>query len=157
MERKELMKIALTWIGARCSEHTVYNLNGAFNYLHAGWWLRAYGFRPRTVLRSRDEVFRYMANDIGGREVLYLEFGVHRGASIKRWSELLRNPSAKLHGFDSFEGLPHDWRLEGHSRGHFSTAESLRRSTTPVYSSLWAGSRTRFRITTGPSTTCSLW
>ena len=32
-----------------------------------------------------------------------------------------RNPRSKLHGFDSFLGLPHDWSLEGHARGYFST------------------------------------
>jgi hypothetical protein len=54
-------------------------------------------------------------------EVLYLEFGVARGSSIRQWSELLRNPHSSLHGFDSFLGLPHDWSLEGHERGYFST------------------------------------
>jgi hypothetical protein len=46
---------------------------------------------------------------------------VARGSSIRQWSELLRNPRSSLHGFDSFLGLPHDWSLEGHERGYFST------------------------------------
>jgi O-methyltransferase len=40
---------------------------------------------------------------------------------MRFWAGLLRNPRSHLHGFDSFLGLPHDWSLEGHERGHFST------------------------------------
>lgn len=40
---------------------------------------------------------------------------------MRQWSKLLRNPASTLHGFDSFLGLPHDWTLEGHERGYFST------------------------------------
>ena len=32
-----------------------------------------------------------------------------------------RTRRSHLHGFDSFLGLPHDWSLEGHKRGYFST------------------------------------
>ena len=40
-----------------------------------------------------------------------------------RWREELFQRIAsesKLHGFDSFLGLPHDWSLEGHEGGYFS-------------------------------------
>jgi hypothetical protein len=43
------------------------------------------------------------------KKVLYLEFGVYRGASMRYWSNALKHPKAQLHGFDSFEGLPEDW------------------------------------------------
>jgi O-methyltransferase len=104
-----------------CSERTIYNLNGVFNYLHVGWWLRAHGFEPRVRVASRNELFDLIAAQIGDRHVLYLEFGVARGESIRYWSKLLRNPGSRLHGFDSFLGLPHDWSLEGHPRGDFAT------------------------------------
>jgi Macrocin-O-methyltransferase (TylF) len=121
LDRKAIAKILLTRLGSVCSAQTIYNLNGVFNYLHVGWWLRAHGFRPSARVGSRDELFRRIASDVAEREVLYLEFGVAQGSSIRQWSELLRNPRSTLHGFDSFLGLPHDWSLEGHQRGHFST------------------------------------
>jgi hypothetical protein len=119
-DRKAIPKILLTRLGSLCNQQTIYNLNGVFNYLHVGWWLKAHGFRPAVRFGSRDEVFRHIASKLADREVLYLEFGVAQGASIRRWSELLRNPKSSLHGFDSFVGLPHDWSLEGHQRGDFA-------------------------------------
>lgn len=47
-----------------------------------------------------------MADAVGNRPVLYLEFGVNQGESISFWSTLLTHPDSRLHGFDSFEGLP---------------------------------------------------
>jgi hypothetical protein len=41
--------------------------------------------------------------------VLYMEFGVHRGATTRYWSKLVCNPRSKLHGFDSFEWLSENW------------------------------------------------
>ena len=57
------------------------------------------------------------------RRVLYLEFGVFHGSAIRYWSKALRHPEARLHGFDSFEGLPEDFDvLDGPNRkGFFST------------------------------------
>lgn len=108
-------------LGAVCSERVVYELNGVLNYLHVGWWLPAHGFSSATRTQSRSELFELIASEISEREVLYLEFGVHEGNSMRLWAELLENPRSHLHGFDSFLGLPHDWSLEGHERGYFST------------------------------------
>jgi hypothetical protein len=118
---KHTAKLLLTRVGAKCSGGLVYNLNGAFNYLHVGWWLHAHGFGGGVRVGSREELWDLVAADLADRDVLYLEFGVHQGASMRYWSRLLRNPSSRLHGFDSFLGLPHDWTLEGHERGYFST------------------------------------
>jgi hypothetical protein len=120
-DRKRLPKIFLARLGARCNARVVYELNGVFNYLHVGWWLPAHGFSNGVRVKSRDELFDLVAADIGERPVLYLEFGVHQGDSMRLWARLLRNPDSRLHGFDSFLGLPHNWSLEGHPRGYFST------------------------------------
>jgi hypothetical protein len=121
LDPKALPKVLLSRLGSTCSNRLVYNLNGAFNYLHVGWWLSTHGYSPEIRLRSRLDVFAHIAADVGDTQVLYLEFGVARGDSMRRWSQLLRNPNSHLHGFDSFLGLPHDWSLEGHERGDFST------------------------------------
>jgi hypothetical protein len=43
---------------------------------------------------------------------------------MRIWSKLLRNRSSKLHGFDSFEGLPESWDLSA-EKGHFAMEGSL--------------------------------
>ena len=41
---------------------------------------------------------------------LYLEFGVHTGGTLRTISELA--PTGSVFGFDSFSGLPEDWRTQ---------------------------------------------
>jgi hypothetical protein len=67
----------------------------------------------------RVQVFAIAGEQIRDREVLYLEFGVYRGRSMRIWSRLLCNPRSKLHGFDSFEGLPESW-VPGVEKGYFA-------------------------------------
>lgn len=50
---------------------------------------------------------------------LYCEFGVASGATINFIASLV---SREVHGFDSFEGLPEDWRA-GFLRGAFARSE----------------------------------
>jgi Macrocin-O-methyltransferase (TylF) len=119
------LKVALTRLGAWCNPALVYGLNGFFNYLHVGWWLRTHGYKPGVLVRSRYELFDLAAAEISERDVLYLEFGVHAGVSMRYWAQLLKSPRSQLHGFDSFLGLPHDWSLEGHGRGYFSTGGAV--------------------------------
>lgn len=51
------------------------------------------------------------------REGLYLEFGVHTGGTLRTITELA--PAGWVYGFDSFEGLPEDWRTQ-YSAGAFA-------------------------------------
>jgi macrocin-O-methyltransferase TylF-like protien len=47
---------------------------------------------------------------------LYCEFGVYRGATLNFIASLVKG---EVHGFDSFEGLPEDWK-QGHEKGTFA-------------------------------------
>jgi len=58
---------------------------------------------------------------------LILEFGVRNGTSINFISRLTRN---RIHGFDSFEGLPADWL--GEKKGLYSTGSILPRVSSNV-------------------------
>jgi hypothetical protein len=49
---------------------------------------------------------------------LHCEFGVYKGETI---NFIASKVGATVHGFDSFEGLPEDWR-SGFTRGRFSLA-----------------------------------
>ena len=57
------------------------------------------------------------ALDLAPAEGLVLEFGVATGDTLRRITAK-RSPS---HGFDSFEGLPEDWRT-GYEKGAFAMA-----------------------------------
>jgi O-methyltransferase len=120
----EAAKQALTRAGAACSLSTLLRLNSVFNYLWVGHWMKSKGFRVLQRVDSREQVFGIAAQEIRDREVLYLEFGVYRGESMRIWSGLLRNPKSNLQGFDSFEGLPESWDLSA-EKGHFATGGAI--------------------------------
>ena len=52
---------------------------------------------------------------------LYLEFGVYKGHSIYSYSKILEkfDKSITIHGFDSFEGLSHDWLAHRQTKGAY--------------------------------------
>jgi hypothetical protein len=56
------------------------------------------------------------------RSGLWLEFGVYKGESLAKMACVapLGGGTAKVFGFDSFEGLPEDWN-ESHPKGTFAT------------------------------------
>lgn len=47
---------------------------------------------------------------------LYCEFGVYRAGTLNFIASLV---AGEVHGFDSFEGLPEDWK-QGHEKGTFA-------------------------------------
>lgn len=113
----ELAKRSLLWIGASLPKRAHYHLNATVDYLYLGRWMHERGHHPPRY-RDRSELFEHVATLCASQQVLYLEFGVAEGASIRQWSRLLKHPESQLHGFDSFEGLPTDWILN-RPAGHF--------------------------------------
>lgn len=109
MGLRDLTKEALTRLGARCSPSHIHGLNSVLNYMETGRWLRARGFGDQPRHATREQLYAALGSKIEGERVLYLEFGVYYGVSMRLWSKLLKNPRSSLHGFDSFEGLPEDW------------------------------------------------
>lgn len=64
--------------------------------------------------------FELLAHSLDAVETpggVYCEFGVFSGQTINHMAEL--KPAVTFHGFDSFEGLPEDWRT-GFGKGTFS-------------------------------------
>jgi hypothetical protein len=117
--RMDSLKSLLVDIGSRCGERTLHFLNSSVNYLEVGHWIKSRGFHTTKRVSKRRELFDQIAQRADGKKVLYLEFGVAKGASMRYWSNLLGNPESSLHGFDSFEGLPEGWHL-GDQRGAYS-------------------------------------
>ncbi len=50
----------------------------------------------------------------------YLEFGVHRGHSIRYFANENKSADSRFFGFDSFNGLPEHWNAN-YKQGHFDT------------------------------------
>lgn len=104
------LKSLLVKTGARLGPGVMHRIDAAVSYLAAGRWAAERGFRTdRPAAASREELFDAVGAAVGDRQVLYLEFGVAFGDSMRHFSRVLRNPGSALHGFDSFEGLPEDW------------------------------------------------
>jgi hypothetical protein len=103
-------KYWLTRVGAFCNQRAIHRLNASINYLEAGRWMKAHQMAPERV-PTRLKVFDSALPFIGDKSVLYLEFGVWEGLSMRYWSKLLSGANATLHGFDSFEGLPEKWTI----------------------------------------------
>jgi hypothetical protein len=75
------------------------------------------------ILRSDLEGLSH-AISLAGQDGLVLEFGVATGRTINHIASLRRGP---VYGFDSFEGLPEDWRGD-HMKGKFAAAPPSVRS-----------------------------
>jgi hypothetical protein len=72
---------------------------------------------------GREQLWRDAVLQIDASAILYLEFGVWKGYSIEYFLSLIDSPDSKFYGFDSFEGLPENWR--GMDSGHFSTGGNI--------------------------------
>jgi hypothetical protein len=119
----DLTKRVLTHVGSRLPRSAIRQSQAVTNYLTLGRWMREHGFQPVRRVRERTEIFGSIAHELRNRRVLYLEFGVFHGSAIRYWAQALEHPETRLHGFDSFEGLPEDFDvLDGPNRkGFFST------------------------------------
>jgi hypothetical protein len=113
------LKYLLTRIGEWLPSQVVYNMNAVVNYLEVGRWMHVNGYKVKHRADRREQLFDIVGSHVAEKDVLYMEFGVFRGAATRYWSRLLRNPKSKLHGFDSFEGLPENW-LPQRPQGYFS-------------------------------------
>ena len=115
---RTIVRQTLLRLGGRASDKQLANLRSALSYLEIGRWLD--GDRPGRV-SDEFALFEIACQRVTGHRPLYLEFGVFEGRSLRWWAEHLTQPEARLVGFDSFEGLPGDWR-PGLPAGHFRTA-----------------------------------
>lgn len=113
-------KRLLTLVGAWTSQHALSRLQLVVNYMKLGNWMTENGFQVKRRFPDRTSVFTAVAEKVYNKKVLYLEFGVFKGESMRYWSGALKHSYAKLHGFDSFEGLPEDSNLgEPYVKGMF--------------------------------------
>jgi Macrocin-O-methyltransferase (TylF) len=114
----------LTRVGGCLTPSQVHAVSATAKYLEIGQQLRKFEIKVGPTFTTREELFDLAGREVSNKDVLYLEFGVYQGATTRYWSKLLGNPSSKLHGFDSFEGLPEVW-TDAAGKGHFSTKGAI--------------------------------
>jgi hypothetical protein len=68
-------------------------------------------FRPRTQRFTVRKVHLREAMNFISIKGLYLEFGVWEGTTINYIARLF--PSKTIYGFDSWQGIPEDWQVQG--------------------------------------------
>ncbi len=61
------------------------------------------------LIPTRRGFHEKLAEQLRGMRILFLEFGVFQGESIKYWLTLNDNPGSRFVGFDTFTGLPEKW------------------------------------------------
>ena len=119
-ESVESFKLALATgsLGTSSSLHTEHNLQLALARLKAKNFVAAQKIIKvwsRQVLlqnslrRARELASRSLSNNLGSG-ALFLEFGVFRGDSLRIIVDELLG-FHKVHAFDSFEGLPEEWKI----------------------------------------------
>jgi hypothetical protein len=80
---------------------------------------------PCKSCGGREEMYDYVHQySIRQEAIDYLEFGVFRGESIRYWTTLSTNNESRFFGFDSFEGLPEEWRPDK-LKGHFDVGGNM--------------------------------
>jgi O-methyltransferase len=74
-----------------------------------------------TRLKGREWLYRSIIERerLDRNPLLYLEFGVYRGASMRHWLSEISHPRSLFVGFDTFTGLPEHWRPT-EPQGHFN-------------------------------------
>lgn len=120
----------LTRVGELMTAGQVGNLKGSLRYVELGSLLRQLNYRLEHVkywANKREDLYEMIGRAVADRDVLYMEFGVFEGYATRIWSRLLTHPKTKLHGFDSFEGLPEAWVESKRvmDKGHFSTGGAI--------------------------------
>jgi hypothetical protein len=83
----------------------------------------------QIIERGRETLWERTLARVAGEDILLLEFGVWKGESTRYFTGLNRSPRSRFYGFDSFEGLPEDWR--GMTTARFDVAGALPRIDDP--------------------------
>jgi hypothetical protein len=87
-------------------------------------WLKAANGEAIPYFEKRYDLYDYLSKSVVKQAAIdYLEFGVAAGESTREWLRLNTQPDSRFFGFDTFEGLPGDWKhLGGRTpKGTFST------------------------------------
>jgi O-methyltransferase len=85
-------------------------INGLFKL---GYWIKKY--KNNSInFKNIFDFYKYINDRIlENCPIDLFEFGVYKGDSLKKWLQINSNPQSRFFGFDSFSGLPEDWKHLG--------------------------------------------
>jgi O-methyltransferase len=73
-------------------------------------WTKQYRPANLPAFARREELWDHVIDTcVKSTPVLYLEFGVFDGYSIRHFAGRLKHPDSRFVGFDTFAGLPENW------------------------------------------------
>ncbi|QMU76343.1 class I SAM-dependent methyltransferase [Streptacidiphilus sp. PB12-B1b] len=103
---------ALIRLGGRLGTERLHDARNVLGALALGRWLADHPSVTGVIGKHPEKtgVYQDAVAMVTGKTPLYLEFGVWEGLSLRWWAEHLKQPGARFVGFDSFEGLPEQWR-----------------------------------------------
>lgn len=85
-------------------------------------WCRQHPVRGAVNSNKKGREWLYESiidkEGLNSAPLLYLEFGVYRGASMTQWLSHISHSQSRFVGFDTFTGLPEHWRST-EPLGHF--------------------------------------
>ncbi len=81
-------------------------------------WMKENGYSVPFNYRKRPLLYEQVAKYVH-EPTVYLEFGVSKGTSFRKWLKLIPDSRNRFYGFDTFTGLPQNWGDT--PKGAFST------------------------------------
>jgi hypothetical protein len=114
---KQRCKRAITNAGGLTPLAGCHKIRISLTYRRVGNWVTTRELTIDGRFPDRRGVFAEMARAVGDQPLLYLEFSVHEGTSLREWSLL---PGTRLLNFNSFRGLPNGFDVRnGRIKGSF--------------------------------------
>ena len=83
--------------------------------------------KKSQYFNRREDLWSFITKKEDNKKILFLEFGVHKGYSIQKFASYNTHAESKFIGFDSFEGLPNDWRnfIKVYKKNHFDVGGKI--------------------------------
>lgn len=73
-------------------------------------WRKAHLDDTTPVHANRYALYDALIADHLPETFAYMEFGCASGAVVRRWAEAVPHPDCRFYGFDTFTGMPEEWR-----------------------------------------------
>tara|TARA_B100000886_G_C20412590_1_gene487752 strand:+ start:55 stop:828 length:774 start_codon:yes stop_codon:yes gene_type:complete len=101
-----LIKLPLRWISRNINYE---NTNKITSYSLNNKYFK--NVKNTKFFKKRDQLWIDAFDNYINKndKIVFIEFGVYEGKSIKVFSDLIKNPKSKIFGFDTFSGMPEKW------------------------------------------------